>query len=327
MKKILSLLVVMLVALFSAFSVKAENADRAYEENVRGFIVTIRSTNLDNIPVYSYGDLSMKSGKRDYNLYVYLKPGESWTIQHPNIPEFEATHLSQQALTTSNTWETETSDLQIPFTVHYDDLQESLYTNSDGTLQVKDKFVVGVKHINDKRVTSLPVVIRDAGSTEPVDPYYSDYRVLAVEGQYLSFNDNYIPGKKITGFKFYKLGTLSKEFNESIVWDPESFDDPDAIVLYYGDPEESTFINADGWTAWDLTTLPGNNEPEETTTEETTEEVTTEATDEATEVVETVVYEERDNSAVAIITITLVALLAGGGGVAIYSAQKKKDKK
>ena len=308
------------VVALTPFSVKADNADRAYEENVRGFIVTIRSTGLDNIPVYSYGDLSMKSGKRDYNLYVYLKPGESWTIQHPNIPEFEAAYLSQEALATNNTWVTETSDLQIPFTVHYDDLQESLYTNSDGTLQVKDKFVVGVKHINDKRVVSLPVVIRDTGSTEPVDPYYSDYRVLAVEGQYLSFNDNYIPGKKITGFKFYKLGTLSKEFNESVVWDPESFDDPDAIVLYYGDPEESTFVNADGWTAWDLTTLPGNNEPEETT-EETTEE---ETTVEDTEVVETVVYEERDNSAVAIITIALVALLAGGGGVAIYYAQKNK---
>ena len=321
MKKILSLLVVILMALFSAFSVKADNADRAYEENIRGFIVHLNLDSLD-IPLRSFERTDMIG---ESTLKVYLKPGESWTITPPSIPSLQAKSITRAELGANDAWNMEEYNIPLPLTVHYDDLQDSLYMNGDGTIKINDIFIVNLATIDGQKVDTLPVIVREAGNTESAfNTVRFDYKMLALRGQPLSFNNDYIPGKKVVGFKFHKFGTLSKEFNESVVWDPESFDDPDAIVVYYGDPEESTFVNTDGWTAWDLTTLPGNNEPEETTTEEVTEE---ETTVEATEVVETVVYEERDNSAVAIITIVLVVLLAGGGGAAIYSAQKKKDKK
>lgn len=252
-------------------------------------------------------------------LKVYLKPGESWTITPPSIPSLQAKSITRAELGEHDTWNMEEYNIPLPLTVHYDDLQDSFYMNDDG-IKVNDIFIVNLATIDGQKVDTLPVIVREAGNTESAfNTMRYDYQMLALRGQPLSFNNDYIPGKKVVGFKFHKFGTLSKEFNESVVWDPEAFDDPDAIVVYYGDPEESTFVNADGWTAWDLTTLPGNNEPEETT-EETTEE---ETTVEATEVVETVVYEERDNSTAAIIIIALVALLAGGGGVAVYFAQKK----
>ena len=324
MKKVLSLLVVVLMALFSAFSVKADNADRAYEENVRGFEVDIYS-NYQELPLYSNAKRS--SVFEDYGIKIYLKPGESWTIQPPNIPDFQVSSLERNFLKDNTTWGTSTDEIQVPFTVHYDDLQEPLYTNSDGTVQILDRFVLHMENLNRKRIKKLQVIVREDGDSEAVfetetvfkKEVEPNYEMIAIEGQLLSFDNDYIPGKAIIGFKFYKPGSLSKEFNESIPWDPEALGDPSYVVVYYGDPEESTFVNADGWTAWDLSTLPGNNEPEETT-EETTEE---ETTVEDTEVVETVVYEERDNSAVAIIAIALVVLLAGGGGIAIYSAQKK----
>ena len=296
------------------FSVKADNADRAYEEDTRGFIVHLNLDSLD-IPLRSFERTDMFGG----TLKVYLKPGESWTITPPSIPSLQAKSITRAELGEHDTWNMEEYNIPLPLTVHYDDLQDSFYMNDDG-IKVNDIFIVNLATIDGQKVDTLPVIVREAGNTESAfNTMRYDYQMLALRGQPLSFNNDYIPGKKVVGFKFHKFGTLSKEFNESVVWDPEAFDDPDAIVVYYGDPEESTFVNADGWTAWDLTTLPGNNEPEETT-EETTEE---ETTVEATEVVETVVYEERDNSTAAIIIIALVALLAGGGGVAVYFAQKK----
>ena len=314
MKKLLSLLLVLFAIALTPFSVKADNADRAYEEDTRGFIVHLNLDSLD-IPLRSFERTDMFGG----TLKVYLKPGESWTITPPSIPSLQAKSITRAELGEHDTWNMEEYNIPLPLTVHYDDLQDSFYMNDDG-IKVNDIFIVNLATIDGQKVDTLPVIVREAGNTESAfNTMRYDYQMLALRGQPLSFNNDYIPGKKVVGFKFHKFGTLSKEFNESVVWDPEAFDDPDAIVVYYGDPEESTFVNADGWIAWDLTTLPGNNEPEETT-EETTEE---ETTVEATEVVETVVYEERDNSTAAIIIIALVALLAGGGGVAVYFAQKK----
>lgn len=320
MKKLLSLLLVLFAIAFTPFSVKADNADRAYEDGTRGLIVDLNLGSLD-IPLRSFERTDMLG---ESTLKVYLKPGESWTITPPSIPGLQASSITRAELGEHDTLNMEEYNIPLPLTVHYDDLQDSFYMNDDGTIKINDIFIVNLATIDGQKVDTLPVIVREAGNTESAfNTMRYDYKILALRGQPLSFNNDYVPGKKVVGFKFHKFGTLSKEFNESVIWDPEAFDDPDAIVVYYGDPEESTFVNADGWTAWDLSTIPGNNEPEETTTEEVTEE---ETTVEATEVVETVVYEKRDNSAVTIITIVLVVLIAGGGGAAIYYAQKKNKK-
>lgn len=288
MKKLLSLLLVLFAIALTPFSVKADNADRAYEDDVRGFIVDIYS-NYQELPLYSNAKRS--SIWEDYGIKIYLKPGESWTIQPPNIPDFQVSSLERDFLMDNNTWGTSTDELQVPFTVHYDDLQEPLYTNSDGTVQILDRFVLNMENINQKRIKKLQVIVREDGDSEAVfetetvfkkevDP---DYEMIAIEGQLLSFDNNYIPGKAITGFKFYKQGTLSKEFNESIPWEPETLGDPSYVVVYYGDPDESTFVNADGWAAWDLSTIPGNDESEEIPEEEPTSDEEEESTTEATE--------------------------------------------
>lgn len=314
MKKLLLLVLFAIAIALTPFSVKANNADRAYEDGTRGLIVDLNLGSLD-IPLRSFERTDMLG---ESTLKVYLKPGESWTITPPSIPGLQASSITRAELGEHDMLNMEEYNIPLPLTVHYDDLQDPFYMNDDGTIKINDIFIVNLAPIDDQKVDTLPVIVREAGNTESAfNIMRYDYKILALRGQPLSFNNDYVPGKKVVGFKFHKFGTLSKEFNESVIWDPEAFDDPDAIVVYYGDPNESTFVNADGWTAWDLSTIPGNNEPEETTTEE-------ETTVEATEVVETVVYEKRDNSAAAIITIALVVLLAGGGGVAIYFAQKNK---
>ncbi|HFU4117299.1 TPA: hypothetical protein ACGO7F_001801 [Streptococcus suis] len=318
MKKRLSFLTVILIAVFSAFSVKADNADRAYEDNVRGFKLDIYSNYIE-LPLYSNAKQTLMEG---YGINIYLKPGESWTIQPPTIPDFQVSSLERSVLNNFGTWDGGTRDLQLPLTIHYDDLQESLYTNSDGTVQIMDRFTVHMDNVNQKLINKLEVIVREEGDTEVAfEGVNSDYVIIAIGGQFLSFDDNYIPGKKITGFKFYRRGTLSKEFKESVPWDPEALGKPDRVVVYYGDPEESTFVNAEEWSAWDFSTIPGNNDSEETLVEETAEEDTAETTD-STDLVEEVVDNSNSDSGTGI--GILPVLIVAGLGLAIYYLRKDK---
>ena len=240
------------------------NRDRKYDKDVRAFEL--------------YG--VMGSYARD--LVIYLKPGESFTIDNPKIPGktiLGVTHYISNGSTFSA--KDENRGLPLPLTIHYDDLVErDAFNNEDNVVMPKDRYELFGEETDD------------LGGFLELNSYYalnydsSTFNLDFAKGVYDSFKDRGVQcvpvniyvrrgetlplienlyGQTLAGIGFMRDEyTVTDLYTSSIVYgDIYSSNGNTVMFMLYSSSDSSNFDlsnNGQAWEALDFNKVPGVQE-------------------------------------------------------------------
>ena len=365
MKKIVKS-VVALIATFLVFTgirVNIVQADDIYDDNGIRFTPLITGPNAGQYRDGIIGNRDRKYDKdvRAFGLYgvmgsyakdlvIYLRQGESFTIDNPKIPGETITGVNHY-ISDGSTFnlKDENRGLPLPITISYDDLVErDVFNNEDNVVMPKDRYELFGKETDDiggfLELNSYYMLNYD-GSTFNLDfakGIYDSFKDRGVQGvpfniyvrrgETLPLIEN-LYGQTLAGIGFMRNEyTVTDLYTNSIVYGDIYSPKGSTVMFMLYSSDSSNFDlsnNGQAWEALDFNKVPGVQEKldqiaakskaEEPTTEESSD---IDDTDEEEITEETQTEDSSSGPAVAIIGGLLVLSIAG---FVLYAANKKKS--